>query len=257
MTICKLCGLEKPLIKKAHIIPDFMYNGMFDEKHQILFTPITPKAPAPKVIQKRYTGEYEGNLLCSNCDNKLLGDYYENYASRVLYGGKLDSEECPEFQNIKNINGIDLLKCTKVNYHKFKLFLLSILWRSSISKRPFFKEVELGEHEDKIREMLLTKDAGGIEAYPINIFTYKHTGNIASELISQPRRLKNKEGLEYYSFLIAGYFYFFYINSFTSKFSHKILEITIRPENEIHILKLTPETGIDFIAGQFGIKPSR
>jgi hypothetical protein len=32
---CKLCGNNKKLLKKSHIVPDFMYQNLFDEKHRI------------------------------------------------------------------------------------------------------------------------------------------------------------------------------------------------------------------------------
>jgi hypothetical protein len=257
MAICKLCKQDKKLLKKSHIIPEFMYNGMFDEEHKIVLTPAVNKSRDSTNTHLRSTGEYESNILCLDCDNKLLGEYYENYASRVLYGGRLNTNECPEFSNTRNTHGIEFIKCTKVNYHKFKLFLLSVLWRASISQRPFFSEVRLNDHEERIRNMILTKDAGDATLYPINIFTYRHIPQLTSELISQPRYLKTKEGLEYYSILINGYFYFYYLSNPDIPIPKRVVEITITTSNELQILKLPPDKGIDFIAGQFGIKPGR
>ncbi|GEM_PF-2942036 len=34
--ICKLCLKDKPLIKKSHIIPDFMYREIYDEDNRIV-----------------------------------------------------------------------------------------------------------------------------------------------------------------------------------------------------------------------------
>ncbi len=257
MPICKLCKQDKKLLKKSHIIPEFMYNGIFDEEHKIVLAPAVNESKDFTNTQLRSTGEYESKILCLDCDNKLLGEYYENYASRVVYGGRLSASECPEFGTTRNQHDIEFIKCTKVNYHKFKLFLLSVLWRASISKRPFFSEVRLNEHEERIRNMILTKDAGDVAVYPINIFTYRHIPQLRKELISQPRYLKTKEGLEYYSILINGYFYFYYLSNPDLAIPKRIIEITITPTNELQILKLPPDKGIDFIAGQFGIKPSR
>ena len=32
---CKLCGKEKDLCKQSHIIPNFMYQDLFDQKNRM------------------------------------------------------------------------------------------------------------------------------------------------------------------------------------------------------------------------------
>ena len=34
--ICQLCKEEKQLLKNSHIIPNFLYKGLYDEKHKII-----------------------------------------------------------------------------------------------------------------------------------------------------------------------------------------------------------------------------
>ena len=146
---CKLCLLAKPLLNKSHIIPDFMYQELFDKDHKIyrLKTSNTDK------YSKVPTGEYDQNILCAECDNVRIGQF-EHYASKVLYGGKLAVSEFPTFINQVNPHGMKYTYCQNINYKKFKLFLLSILWRASISKRDFFSSVSLGPHEEIIRQMI-------------------------------------------------------------------------------------------------------
>ena len=38
MGICRLCLEEQALIKKSHIIPEFMYQDLFDENHKFIMT---------------------------------------------------------------------------------------------------------------------------------------------------------------------------------------------------------------------------
>lgn len=130
---CKLCLQDKPLIGKSHIIPDFMYKGLFDDKHRIAqkdFVNNRESLPPTRI--------YDKYILCANCDNKILGSY-ETYAAKELFKPSMH-----EFiYNIKQIfnyhnKNIDL-KISKLHYQSTKLFLLSILWRASISKHPFFK----------------------------------------------------------------------------------------------------------------------
>jgi hypothetical protein len=77
---CKLCLQEKQLIKKSHIIPDFMYKDLFDDKHAILLNTSNTKTRNTKIL---FNGEYEGNILCESCDGKIIGGIYENYASKA------------------------------------------------------------------------------------------------------------------------------------------------------------------------------
>lgn len=36
MGSCKLCLEEKILLKKSHIIPEFMYKDLYDENHKLI-----------------------------------------------------------------------------------------------------------------------------------------------------------------------------------------------------------------------------
>lgn len=63
------------------------------------------------------------------------------------------------------INGFD--------YSTIKLFLLSIIWRVSVAKQQGFQHINLGPHEEKIRQMLLDLNPGKQSDYPciINLLT--------------------------------------------------------------------------------------
>ncbi|HYM93847.1 MAG TPA: hypothetical protein VET23_06895 [Chitinophagaceae bacterium] len=231
-----------------------MYKGIFDERHKMILSPIAIEPVEKRFIKTPSDGEYEGGLLCDDCDNKLLGDYYENYASRAIYGGELLAEECPTFKSFRNQHGMEFIKCNKLNYHKFKLFLLSILWRASISTRPFFSEINLNEHEERIRQMLLSKNAGDVSEYPIVVMTYAHDSTLPKELIAQPRFVDLGDNIHLYSFMINGYFYFFYVSHNNSNIPEFALSETIKPNNELNILIIPKDRGWDFILGQSGIK---
>ena len=256
MQTCKLCGQNKILIKKSHIIPDFMYKGMFDENHKLILQPFKQGTIEKWEVKKASAGEYEGGLLCAECDNILLGHYFEDYSSRAMYGGQLLADECPTFKKCVSQNGIGFIKCEKLSYHKYKLFLLSILWRASISTRPFFSEIKLKpSHEEAIRKMLLAKNAGEVSKYPIFVLSYANNSNLPKQLIAQPRKILDTDKLQSYSFMINGYFYFFYVNEADAVLPHYLTAETIKPNNELNVMIIPEDKGIDFIFGQFGIKP--
>lgn len=161
---CKLCNNKTQLVKKSHIIPQFMYDGMFDEKGRI--SQLDLKNPNREVYIQ--SGIWEKNILCFKCENEFLSQF-EGYAKVVLFGGKYSWGDIPNYSHLnKNLtvaNGID--------YNKMKLFFLSILWRVHISSRKEFSKVDLGKRGDILRKMLINKDPGKETDYKVIPLIYK------------------------------------------------------------------------------------
>ena len=74
----------------------------------------------------------------------------ESYASRRLLNVPLP-EPNP-------VTGLIQLKVD--DYAKLKLFFLSLLWRVGVAQGDFFRCVDLGPHELRLREMLQTRNPG-------------------------------------------------------------------------------------------------
>lgn len=148
--ICRLCLKDKD-IRLSHVIPDFLYKTTYDEKHRALEINFNH----PKKINLLQKG-YREKLLCNDCE-QFLNTNFEIYFNDLWY----EKESRPD--NISN-NHVVL---TGIDYGKFKLFLLSILWRSSISSHKAFRLIEVGEHQEKLRNKLINLDAGLECEYPI------------------------------------------------------------------------------------------
>ncbi|MCH8304251.1 MAG: hypothetical protein IIB94_03875 [Candidatus Marinimicrobia bacterium] len=205
---CKLCLEEKPLLKKSHIIPNFMYKGLFTDDHKLFVV----SSDDPSNARYTFTGEYEGNILCKECDNSIIGGY-ENYAHTVLYGGKnLKEDQYPYVQNMVTRGGINLLYSINIDYAKFKLFLLSFLWKSSISSRPFFNLVNLGKHEEPIRQMLIERNPGESDTYPCMLLTFLNVESVPEDFIGQPQQTLGSSDAPI-TFLIGGMYYIFYLSN--------------------------------------------
>ena len=114
---CRLCLQDKPLLRKSHIIPSFMYKELFDDKHRMAKIHLPTFKGNP--IQ---SGEHEADLLCSSCDNVLLGSNLEAYASEVLYGGSKTKDVV--LKNEINQHGVTYSYCKGIDYKKFKLFFI-------------------------------------------------------------------------------------------------------------------------------------
>jgi hypothetical protein len=150
-SICKLC--QKPAkLKNSHVIPEFCYGPIYDEKHRFKIVGNVPSTRRTN-LQKGLR-EY---LLCGACEQKI-GDW-ETYVSRIFHG----------IDQVSGSRTGDTIVFEGLQYAPMKLFLLSLLWRAGVSTLPVFRETNVGEHDPILRKMLLAADPGPPELYSCHI----------------------------------------------------------------------------------------
>jgi len=218
--ICKLCKSEKPL-KKSHIIPEFIYSSLYDEKHR--FYEISLEENKRNNFLQKGIRE---PLLCGDCEQ--LFSKYERYTSLLLKGGfPLKVRNEGRFVYFKGIE-----------YTKFKLFSLSILWRASASSLEVFSEVKLGPHEEILRRMLLAGDPGEEHLYPFILLPIIHDSAGLDALIVSPTRTR-LDGHCAYHFLFGGVAWVFLVSSHTPP--NAVVDASISKSGELKMLsyKLT------------------
>ncbi len=182
---CKLCHTENEL-KNSHVIPEFLYKSMYDEKHR--FFEVSDSENINSVILQKGIRE---RLLCGECEQ--LFSKNERYASLLLNGGfELIAIPEPPVIHFKNID-----------YEKFKLFALSILWRAGVARHKAFRAVQLGRHENKLRELLLSNQPGRVEEYPFVLMPVMHEGDVMESLIVSPEKTRVGEH-NAYLFIFGG-----------------------------------------------------
>ena len=146
--LCKLCHIEKKLCQ-SHIIPESAYGSLYDDKHRFF---------AVSNIQKKFNVLQKGlrePLLCEECEKHL--NKYDRYFADLWYlNGAAPSISKQELITIDNIE-----------YHRFKLFHMSILWRAGVASRDEFLAVDLGQHEEKLRNLILGDNPGDPTQYAI------------------------------------------------------------------------------------------
>jgi hypothetical protein len=229
---CKLCLEEKELIKKSHILSDFLFLNVREEDNMMLLMNVDSKSKQDANPKKVYTPEFEGGILCANCDNHILGAN-ESYAAYVLYGKGSDTRE-PLVQKQKHPDGKLLsLYAENVDYVRFKLFLLGLIWRASISTRPFFKQVTLGPYEEVIRKMLLEGRSGQRDEFPCVISYFHDKDSLPAKVAMAPYKFR-KRGIGYVIHL--GQLIFMYFIS-PGSIDADFLEATISPEGALRILE--------------------
>lgn len=246
MERCNLCRKKRSLIKKSHIIPDFFYrqSGIYNENHQVHKINVQEYLKTGDIKYAR-SGDYEGGILCAECDNKIIGKL-ESYSSKLLYGGLSPNEEL-DCKNYKNPNdGFEYSVCYNVDYARFKLFLLSILWRASISNREIFKEADIKKrHKRRIRKMILKNSPGKLTEYPIITLCYLKNKSMPRDLIFQPIKGGTRQK-KLITFLIGGFVFIYNITRRYKK-RHEIKEFSITPENKMTILHFPKGKEWDFI----------
>lgn len=190
---CALCQRDKEL-RRSHIIPEFLYKGMYDDKHRFHVISVIP--------DKQDWMEQKGlrePLLCGDCETKI--SRFEDYARRVLLGGKE-----LEFRRNGNVVMIEGL-----NYKLFKLFQLSILWRAGVSTLKMFERVDLGRFETVLREMLINEEPGEQDLFGCVMFGLKDNSGVTADLIVQPMKVR-VEGHMCYRFIFGGFMWVCFVS---------------------------------------------
>ena len=111
------------------------------------------------------TGQYDSEILCADCDNKFSP--WENYTAKLL----MTAGAYERYREAKP--GEDFYRIPEYDYASLKLCLLSILWRMSISNLPSFRRIALGPFEAVIRRMLVDKNPGRTDEFPVFIVRLK------------------------------------------------------------------------------------
>lgn len=167
---CRLCGEEKTLIK-SHIVPEGFYKKIYDNKRRLFLTSQSRKAFI--AMQK---GERE-KLLCKECDGNLIGNRYDKYGIEVIRDG---------FHMQKN-NDDENEIWEGLDYNKFKIFLLSVLWRAHIAQN-YHKGITLdGNIEGIILDSIKSGEAPKENVIPvvgISLVDPRDSNNKCDEIIT-------------------------------------------------------------------------
>lgn len=218
---CQLC-LEEKHLRLSHIISKRLYKEISRDEKRRMVT-IDPA-----------TGEQTGllqdgpkqHLLCEDCEQFINREYEQPFFTYWLDEDRLIPLEHQE-----------LLKLTDIDYMRFKLFHLSILFRAGASTLPQYEEVQLGPHFEKIRRMLLDMDPGPANQYPIVCYGLTLDGiSTTREFIGAVHRME-LEGARCYYATFGGCQWFYYVTSHEVK---NIMRICLQGNGMLPICMRTP-----------------
>ena len=173
MTIgfCKFCGEERELIN-SHIIPKCFYQ--FKEldlggMHTVI--------PPEKRIDKsphRQNG-FKEPLMCAECDNAM--GKLDGYANMILFKVVPNSKSQPA-----DVGKVYLVQPKDFDYDKLRKFLISLVWRASVSSHPFslgkYEKIalqilkgEIPDNEDLFLPLIFRRNTQGPPDFVTGIFT--------------------------------------------------------------------------------------
>jgi hypothetical protein len=206
---CALC-LQESQLQRSHVIPEFLYRSLYDDKHRLQV--LSTLEDRDNSLEQKGLRE---SLLCTNCEQKI--SVWERYASLVLQGGVPLTVR--REGKIVFVSGVD--------YLKFRLFQLSILWRASVSTLPFFKRVNLGPHEEVLRQWLDTEQGGDPERYGCLMFGINLNGSAFTQVIMQPVASR-VDSTRSYRFMFGGFLWAYLVSS--RSLGAVFSACTLRPE---------------------------
>ena len=207
MALCNLCLENKELVN-SHIFPEFMYKPLYDKDHRFNIL----ENSGGKIKKRLPKGIYE-KLLCKECDNNIIGKY-ESHASSVMFGDGKKEIEIEKMDYGILVSGID--------YTLFKLFQISILWRCSISNRPEIHKINLGDHQEVMRKMLLNENPYEYFRYGVQMYYFPKSSKAMIDLIVSPVFVeKLVSGHETYRAIFNGVCWFFVMSGPTKIYNYR------------------------------------
>lgn len=219
---CAMCKAA-PSHVNSHIIPKFLYNlvGLTGDKCRKFFV-ISNDPRIDKDLRQTGIQEY---LLCIDCE-KICTEL-DTYGAKIMR----QVHNSPPLLRSFRYAPID------VDYCRFKLFCLSLLWRIGASTFPLFDSINLGKHEPILRNMLLTHYPGELYEYGCVITKSSHN----TENVSTLYCLGNSEidGYPSAQLFLGPYHWIFFLRAKTSPELEKTM--CLQPGEKLEIL----QTGSD------------
>lgn len=191
---CRLCLRVVPLCR-SHVIPEFLFTLLYDDKHR--FIEVVDMLRGNVIRGQK---GYRERLLCRECESHL--NRYERHARRLFI------DPLPvKVSKLRRNHG-------NLEYARSKLFFLSVLWRASISTLEIFKHVQLGPHEERVRQMVFNNDPGEAETYPTMLWVLNFNGEQLRDFIVEPTHMR-VEGRKCYRFVMGGFVILIFVSSET------------------------------------------
>lgn len=184
----------RSIFVNAHIIPESFCKRL-----------VRNGAPAKVVepneyVKQSHIGVYDSAILCSECEARF--SLPDDYAQNILL------HKTHEFEPVV-VRGELVAQVVKTyNYVLLHRFIMSVLWRASVSTQSFFKDVSLGPHEQSIKRLAFGENC--TQNYPFWAGRLVHA--ITDNMMLAPVRRKF-DGVNYWGVYVGDFHFWVKVDS--------------------------------------------
>ncbi|WKN31349.1 hypothetical protein PZB74_20580 [Porifericola rhodea] len=157
---CLLCQKNKATKKNSHIASKFLGKSILGKTGPRKGYILDSSKPhvKPRVFQDSPKESY---ILCPDCEKYL--ECLETYVAENFTKRLLNERFNKNFEYKMNEGGVEYAICKNLNNKLFRLFIISLFWRGSISNEEPFTSFNISE-QDKLRVVLQESNSTDIQA---------------------------------------------------------------------------------------------
>jgi hypothetical protein len=138
-----MCNQTRKLIK-AHIIPRKFFEGIRGTgKYSVM---VDANKPLKQARTFHQAGGYDSAILCEDCEKKFSD--LDHHGWQILGKPSLTN---PLYDDLEESLYGYKIDC---DTDKIRRFILAVVWRATVSRNPFYSEVDLGPYESILRARL-------------------------------------------------------------------------------------------------------
>jgi hypothetical protein len=180
MPACRICAATSGFVK-SHVIPEAFFREIRDGQ----VAPLLVAGAKGELPKKAPIGVYDQTILCAACEGKFL--HWDTYGVEVLVS-RFDSYFSPLVEKGTTV----AYESSRVDKLKLLDFLVSVLWRASVSNQNFYRTVNLGPHQVAVFDTMLTfaKPAPAIFDAALSRWRDEDDGILPTEGLLNPHREK-------------------------------------------------------------------
>lgn len=225
--VCRAPGCSSTALCKAHIIPrGFAKDVQRGGDPNLRLTPDGSSRAKPPL------GDYDTTILCGDCDRLL---------------GQLDQYALETFKRLDDVPRRigQMIQLPGVDGDRVAQFVLSVIWRASISRREPYTKISLGPYEARAGEVSFGRTAvAALPEYELLAFRYHSNDRFDPRRFYSAPTHEKSEGMNMVSIALAGV-------RLMAKIDKRALHETVRPmvvngNDTLHALVVDYQSGQDF-----------
>ena len=195
MPKCRLCGRERVCLVNAHVIARSFFKIVRGKGDYSVG--MEAKRGSPLKTPYYQAGVADTSILCEECERKFTK--WDTYGFEILSISRGAADAIASSKDGTHL----AIPIENLDYDRFILFILSVLWRASVSSILFYRNVNLGPFEEPIREALWNNRAPEPAEYVVMLGT--SLNQRYPNVILRPERCR-PDNIHFYRLFFPNYF---------------------------------------------------